>query len=188
MENVEIVEDISNLPRIFDIDTTGVIEAIDELPWSNALARRTQHYGYEYGYNSKKVTPTTNIPVKLIELLDRIRAVSKTDDFAGYFADVPNEKIQVIVNEYDRDQGISSHKDSDRFGPVVISVSLLAPALMIFRRGTQCVEYQLRPNTAVVLEGEFRTEWTHEISRKKRIGNYTKPADYRRVSVTYRTI
>ena len=34
-----------------------IVSWLDERPWNGALARRTEHYGYEYGYTKKDAIP-----------------------------------------------------------------------------------------------------------------------------------
>lgn len=159
-----------------------LVTYLDEQPWSTKLSRRTQHYGYEYDYKSRK-TPITAAP------------------FAGPLLHVAEHlathglmrPIQCIVNEYTRDQGISAHIDAPIFGPVNASISLLAPAEMIFTRDSQEQRIILMPRSLLVMTGESRTSWKHEIRNTKKLTladgtTYVKPMNYRRISLTFRTL
>lgn len=61
--------------------------------WSNELKRQTMQFGYRYDYQSRKV--------------------EKTDREIPYWlADVVGNKFdQLIVNKYEKGQGISKHTD-----------------------------------------------------------------------------
>lgn len=178
------------LPGLFlypNVITAEVEEKIvrwldTEGKWSNALARRTQHYGYEYGYSSKGVTPTIPITGPLLEVAGWLKSQGTIDP------------TQCIVNEYTRNQGIGAHTDSKVFGPVIVSLSLCGATNMIFKRGTvEQKEICIPPRTLLVMNGPARSEWTHEIPKRTMIyhddGTSMKKSDgYRRISLTYRTI
>lgn len=155
-----------------------IITELDSLPWSNQLKRRTQHYGYIYDYRSrslpKATTPLSPSLLKVAKLL-------------------PFEPTQCIVNEYLRNQGISAHTDSRVFGPIIASVSLLAPCEMIFTSGSRVFTLTLMPRSLLILSGEAREDWKHEIKGNVKVSLpdgtiYHKPEDYRRVSLTFRTL
>ena len=180
-----------------------IVSWLDQQTWSNKLKRRTQHYGYEYDYSSRSVSPkpTTPIhgPIKVVaNWLARTGLITPT---------------QCIVNEYLRDQGISAHTDSNQFGPVVVSISLLQPCNMIFSKGeeklsksratpellwpaqTSRVKHSvtLMPNSMVAMTGEARSVYRHEIPVRKTVtmpdgSTYHKPDGYRRISLTFRTL
>lgn len=161
-------------------DETNALLWLDTQPWSNELARRTQHYGYNYNYKGGPLTVTTplNGPVK--DIGDRLEA------------DGVMTPTQCIVNEYLRDQGIAGHIDSAKFGPAIVSVSLGEDTVMIFERGTEIFECFLPRRSIALLTGEARTSWKHMIKKNATYmgpnGKVVKSKDYRRVSLTYRTI
>src|SRR5688572_27206255 len=107
----------------------ALVQAIEASPWRGDLARRTQHYGYVYDYRARKVDASMYLgplPAWLAALAERI-----TQD--GHCALVPD---QAIINEYQPGQGIADHIDCEPcFGEVVMSLSLLAPVVMDFKRG-----------------------------------------------------
>lgn len=147
---------------------------------SNPKSRRVQQYGYGYGYRSHSLTPGPPMEGPILDLANRMKAT-------GFI-----EPIQCIVNEYYRDQGIAAHIDSKNFGPTVFNVSMGAPAILKFKRDGEVFDCYLPPRSLVVMTGEARYSWTHEISsnltymhKGKKI---TKPLDYRRISLTYREL
>lgn len=100
---------------------------------------------------------------------------------------------QCIVNEYYRHQGIGKHIDAPQFGPVIVSISMGADTNFIFRGpDSTSVTLDIPRRSALILRDEARYLYTHEIPLKT---HYTsqgqrieKPLDYRRVSLTFRTL
>lgn len=154
-----------------------MISAVDKEPWSTTLKRRTQHYGYEYNYKSKN-------------------AAQKTRDFPEWSADLTSKLIkdiyprapeQLIVNEYEPGQGISKHTDAGIFDEPIASLSLGSSCVMIFRKKEEIKEVLLPRRSLVVMSGESRWSWTHEIPQRKSDtlkGNKLKRT--RRISLTFR--
>ncbi len=154
-------------------EETALLTALDALPWRHEplLKRRVQHYGYVYDYATKQLSLGPPLPNAVDFLLNRLMSRS-------LFYTRPN---QIIVNEYMRKQGLSPHVDNSAlFGPQIATLSLGTSCEMVFRKkGQRKVSLRLPPRSLLVLEGEARHRWTHEI-QKKSIQN-------RRVSVTLRT-
>ena len=176
--------DLSYQEDIIDTDfEKEIVTWLDQQNWSTTLKRRTQQYGYEYNYSSRSTsTPTTPISGPLKVISDWLKDNEVLD------------ATQCIVNEYYQTQGISAHTDSNKFGPVVVSVSLLEPCNMIFTKpGQTLVKMCLMPRSVLILSGESRYEWKHEIKGLKNVtmgdgSVYSKPDTYRRISLTYRTV
>ena len=163
-----------------------IIQELDAREWSTELARRTQHYGYRYDYKKRAATHTPAPPItgslkQIADIFDRMGIMNPE---------------QVIVNEYTRTQGIAAHIDNLGFGPIVISVSLLAPTEFIFTpakgQPVAPVSFEVPRGSVLVMTGESRYDWTHEIPKRVRImvdgQPWTKPNNYRRISLTYRTL
>jgi alkylated DNA repair dioxygenase AlkB len=154
---------------------------IDTQAWSSTLSRRTQHYGYEYVYASKSLGPAQPIPPEL-------------DVYASCLSVLMGKKPdQIIVNEYTRDQHIAAHTDHRRwFGPSVVSISLGAPTDFILTRGERKQTICLLPGDLLLMRGDARDEWKHEVPHSlyyhRKGATCVKPIDYRRVSVTFRTV
>ena len=88
---------------------------------------------------------------------------------AGWFPDAPD---QLIVNEYQPGQGIAAHVDCvPCFGDTIASVSLLSPCAMKFRHlGTgRTSQLILVPESALIMSGQARLDWTHEIPARKSV-------------------
>lgn len=159
------------------------IKWLDSETWSNTLKRRTQQFGYEYNYlNRNAAKPTIPLSGPILKLADYLHDKG-----------IMNPQ-QCIVNEYTQIQGISHHTDSSNFGPVIVSISLLEPCNMKFTHSNK-PEFTLllNPRSVLILSGEARYEWQHEITVGKKTyiaqnGSIrNKLETYRRVSLTYRT-
>jgi len=149
---------------------------INSQPWNTTLARRTQHYGYEYQYGVKELVPAAPIPEIFQRLSERLVE-------QGVLTILPE---QVIVNEYRAGQGISKHVDDKRlFGPEVLSLSLGSDAVMEFENWGEVVPVTLKRRSVARMEGEARYRWTHCIPARKWDGPRKRGL---RVSITFRTI
>lgn len=102
---------------------------------------------------------------------------------------------QCIVNRYLRGEGISAHTDAKSFGPVIVSISLEAPTNMIFTHPSkETISLYLPRRSILILTGEARDTYKHEIPSRvtidlpDRVTKISKPLDYRRISLTYRTL
>lgn len=158
-----------------------LLAAIDAKPWSTALARRTQHYGARYDYKSRKL-------VYDAEPLTSCKAVSTVCTFLNpiFRTITADEKAtigQAINNEYVRKQVITPHTDHKGcFGPVIGTASLGDAMTMIFSRaGYEPYSLRLEPGSVLVLSGEARYEWQHELVAES-------SSTFRRVSITCRLI
>ena len=135
--------------------------------------RRTAHFGWDYGYESWEISPTTAIPSWLFALRERAAALIGAE---------PHALEEVLVTEYPPGAGIGWHRDAPMFGPAVIGVSLGAPCRMRFQRGRgserRTAAVVLEPRSAYVLAGEARSRWQHSIPVTKEL----------RYSITFRTL
>jgi hypothetical protein len=155
-----------------------LVTAIDAEPWDETWDRRRQPYGASYGRGKSDVRP---IPAWGLALVERLR----TEGVGGRRFD------QMLVNEYTPGQGISFHRDYDPFDRTVVSLSLLSPCLMEFRRVSdgRRESMLLEPRSLLILEDEARYEWEHGIARRKsdRWAGAVLPRR-RRLSVTFRML
>ena len=96
------------------------------------------------------------------------------------------------MNEYRPGQGISAHVDCEPcFGPVIASLSLGGSAQMVFRKRSTGERRSviLEPAMLLILSGEARYDWTHEIpARKSDVIDGVRQQRTRRVSLTFRTV
>lgn len=166
----------------------AIVTWIDQQPWNTTLKRRTQHYGYEYNYAGRgnaPLTPTTPLSGPIMVIGQHLASL-------GLFT-APGQPSQCIINEYTRAQGIAAHTDARVFGPTIVSISLLVPTMMIFSCSDQTVRLILPPRSCLVMTGQARTSWRHEIPANVTFPNndgtiYHKANDYRRLSLTYREV
>ena len=154
----------------------GLLEHVTAAPFreirmrGQVALRRTAHYGWDYGYESWKLTPATPVPGWLLPLRQRAAPLIGID--ASAFE-------EVLLTEYPRGSGIGWHRDAPMFGDAVVGVSLLAPCRMRFRReGFETIAVELAPRSAYVLSGPARKLWQHSIPATKDL----------RYSITFRTL
>lgn len=102
---------------------------------------------------------------------------------------------QVIVNYYEPGEGIGAHTDDvNKFGDTIVIFSLLAPIMMHFssvgyRNPQEAFDVLLEPGSCVVMSGESRYQWKHEI--KQRLYDIINGEQVRRaprMSVTFRYV
>lgn len=164
---------------ITENEEENLIRLLDSKPWLTVLKRRVQQYGRSYDYSRKVLGTAPAIPQELKNLGSKIPHFDKEPD-------------QVIVNEYKPGQGILAHTDHYRhFGPVVASISLGHEVPMIFRNDDEEVTVFLPRRSVVILTGDARRVWTHEIParRKDNLPGAERVVERnRRISITYRTV
>ncbi len=158
-----------------------LIKTIDSLPWNQDLSRRVQHYGFAYDYGGRKISSKYlgDLPDFLAELAQNLYE-------EAIFPEIPN---QAIINEYMPGQGITAHIDStESFGSVICSISLLAPCMMSLI-DKQKIDFYLEQRSLLVLSGEARFVYKHQIAQRK-YDNYlgNKIARKRRISITFRNV
>jgi alkylated DNA repair dioxygenase AlkB len=145
-----------------------------EVRMRGVAARRTVvHFGWDYGYESWRVTPTEPLPPGLEPWRERA---------AGLIGLPPAALEQVLIARYPAGAGIGWHRDAPMFGPAVVAISLLAPCVLRFRRGPgrpgPLVRVPVAPRSAYVLSGEARSAWQHSIP----------PVAALRYSLSFRTL
>lgn len=118
---------------------------------------------------------------------------------------------QIIVNEYaGRKQGIGKHVDCDVFGPTITTLTLSDPAVMVLYETKEpegsgaynfrtleetgkTISLLLERRSLLVLKGDSRYFWKHGIPKEDQVelengGLFTKDDQYRRVSISFRSI
>lgn len=153
-----------------------LIDAVERMSWSTVgsgqNSRKVQQYGKNYNYATRTLDDAPDIPEFLIWLLPLV----------AHAWDAP-EPDQIIINKYEAGQGIGAHTDHVRlFGPNIASLSLNSPATMTFwsTEKQDQVDLVLAPRSIVLLQGESRYKWTHEIKPSAR--------SKQRISITFRTV
>ena len=165
-----------------------LIDAIAQLPFARvemrgAVARRrTVHFGWTYGYESRTSEPGAPMPAFLLEVRERAA------DWAGLDA---KELAEALVTEYTAGAPIGWHRDAPMFGEI-IGLSLGAPCRMKFRPyvspkdlgGTSrparktTHQLELQPRSAYLMRGVVRRDYEHSIP----------PVEDLRYSITFRTL
>lgn len=200
-----------------------LVEEIDSREFCTAIHRRQQYYGpiyYHTTHDVKEIQPNNNIaPVEfenqycasfesLSWITERILSLKLPSGHFIFGTDPKNRPNQCLVNEYVRNQGISSHFDDSRaFGDVIVIISLLNPLFMTLKRPRHLRNHcshilsekkiWLERRSIMVLSGDARYRWRHGITKAKRL---TSPSDcaenseiyrgenYRRISLTIRKL
>lgn len=162
-----------------------LLSIIDQSSWCTDLKRRVQHYGYRYDYSARSVDSS----MSLGELPDWGKGLAHRLFTKGY---MPKIADQLIVNEYQSGQGISAHVDCvSCFGPVIVSISLGSLCLMEFNhlKTKNSISILIDPCSLLVLSGDARYKWRHQIrARKSDLYKGKKYVRGRRISLTFRTV
>ncbi|XP_057782353.1 uncharacterized protein LOC131000453 isoform X2 [Salvia miltiorrhiza] len=97
---------------------------------------------------------------------------------------------QLIVNVYQPGEGIAAHVDLMRFEDGIAIVSLESACVMHFTQGSSSVPLLLLPGSLVLMWGEARYLWKHEINRKPgfQIWEAQEIHQKRRTSITLRSL
>jgi alkylated DNA repair protein (DNA oxidative demethylase) len=148
--------------------------AFEEVRMHGRAALRTvRHFGFDYDYEGRALTPGEALPAEL----EWLRA--RCAELAGVS---PEELAQALVSRYPPGAGIGWHRDASMFGPKLVGVSLLSACRMRFQRGKgdarRTYALELAPRSAYVLGGEARSAWQHSIPHTKTL----------RYSITFRTL
>lgn len=155
-----------------------VVEWIDQQPWDHAYSRRRQFYGQSY----RDPSNYTEVPSLFKIFAERLH---KT----GLTLVVPDH---VLINEYLPGQGIAAHVDEmPHPDSQVVTISLLDAYPMEFANIETGMKYEqwLDRRSVAVMSGPSKTDWTHEIIKRKAdvIQGGGRRNRGRRISITYRT-
>ncbi len=162
-----------------------ILQALDQETWLGDLERRVQHYGYRYNYKSRRIDETMRVG----DLPQWLKNIGDKMVRRDIFSIAPD---QVIVNEYQPGQGITSHVDCEPcFGDTVASISLGSGCYMDFTRLSdgRKIPIWLDRRSLVVLKGDSRFHWQHGIAKRKKdiVEGYPIPRT-KRVSLTFRKV
>lgn len=186
----------------------GLLTFLDQQEWRTDLARRVIHYGGTYCLMPPR-TATAEERKRIENTILTAHPMPNQLDFIvsrmighGLYTNA-NRPEYCIVNEYKDRQGISAHVENFRFISPVCAVTLSQGDWMRFHELTKADDGSVRSGKAskaektgrvkdvwmprkslLVMEGEAREKWQHEIVRSKR--GRTAP-DWRRISLTFRT-
>ncbi len=163
-----------------------LLDQIDKHQWLEDLKRHVQHYGFKYDYKARKV----NHDMHIGHLPEWLQTLGQRLHEDGH---MPAEPDQVIVNEYEPGQGISSHIDCEPcFANMIVSLSLGSGCIMDFTNKqdkTKKIPVWLAPRSIIVLKDEARYGWLHGIApRKSDTWAGQTYERQRRVSLTFRKV
>ena len=165
-----------------------LLACIDAAEWSTELQRRVQQYGWYYDYKKRRIDESVRVPA----LPGWARDLGRRLVNDGLMPDLPD---QLIVNEYDGEQGITPHVDHpDDFAEHIATVSLLETWDMRFTLGRteKPFDQPLERRSVAVLTGDARSVWKHEIPKRKNEPRRNRPGKgrwikrSRRISLTFR--
>lgn len=157
-----------------------ILAIIDNSSWNTVLSRRVQHYGWLYDYKKGKI----DFSKKIGPLPPWAEMIAQDLFDANLVPEIPD---QLIVNEYEGNQGIAPHIDcpSCFVGPIV-TISLIESWVMLFHHPSgNTVPRTLARGSAFILDGDSRSVWKHEIPKKI---NESWGRRGRRVSLTFRKV
>jgi DNA oxidative demethylase len=145
--------------------------------------RETAHFGWTYGYYSRRASTGPPLPAFLVPYRDR----------AAHWAGIePDRFVEALVTKYPEGAPIGWHRDAPMFGDVIAGISLGAPCRMKFRpyvspaetggvrRQTRRTTHDidLAPRSGYLIAGVARRDFEHSI-----------PAvAAQRYSITFRTL
>ncbi|XP_010429769.1 PREDICTED: uncharacterized protein P8A3.02c [Camelina sativa] len=141
-----------------------------------------------------------NLPSWAIELSDLIRETVESVDLRLLPSDLLwREPLfdQLIVNLYQPGEGICAHVDLLRFEDGIAIVSLESPCVMRFspaekeEQEEEYVDVLLNPGSLILMSGEARYQWKHEINRKQngfQVWQGEEIDQKRRISITLRKL
>ena len=170
MSNNEIAEvpGLFYFPKYFaDFDC---FQKLQNEIWNLSLERRTIHYGVRYDYPTRKL-------------------VYDAVPFSPWISNLANNLYQLfgvnfnqcIINEYLSNQKISPHIDAKCFGDKIVTISFGSTMTMRMSYNNQKINIPLENGDLILLSGEARHLFKHELLP-------VKNSNFYRVSITFRTI
>ncbi len=185
-----------------------LVQIIDGNDYSNEIHRRQQFYGELYYHTSSdlpSVQPSSEeqqyenaYSMKPMQfLIDKL--------IQANIFDAHHPPTQCLINEYVANQGIKSHyDDSNAFGPIIASISLIDPILFTLKYPkvptNECNDildiqhHLLEPKSLFVMERDARYKWRHSITKAKSFlhpkthDTIHRDSNYRRLSITIRHV
>ncbi|KAJ2998082.1 hypothetical protein HDV02_004907 [Globomyces sp. JEL0801] len=130
-----------------------LMEFLDSQKWNGLgiapnpeLKRRTQQYGYLFSYRYRQIqSDQTQLPEPFLPLLSKFNAHK-------YY--LQNQYNHLVINEYEKNQGIMPHIDAPKiFGATIASLSMLSDCVMTFtEKQDESIEYKVHlPRYSVIV-------------------------------------
>ncbi|KNC52673.1 2OG-Fe(II) oxygenase [Thecamonas trahens ATCC 50062] len=163
---------------------------------SMGTGRRVLHFGHMFDYATESVVPIPDpdcpddvfMPAALAPVVASINALVTPD--GSPLPGGPQAYDQVIVNGYEKSQGIHPHIDRTHcFGPVIAALSLGDDAVLTFLRDTQdgrvVYDVPVPARSLYIMTGDARYAWRHGLDART---NAAVRTGVERVSITWRTV
>jgi alkylated DNA repair dioxygenase AlkB len=155
-----------------------IVAWIDAQVWDHGYARRRQFYGQSY----REPSHYTPVPECFKVLARRLFEQGLTTVIADH----------VLINEYLPGQGIAAHVDEmPHPDSQVVTISMLDnyPMEFVHIADGHKFETWLARRSVAVMSGAAKTDWTHEIVKRKAdvVPGGGRRVRGRRISITYRT-
>jgi len=148
-----------------------ITDQINQTPWVNSQSgRRKQDFGPRVNFKKKKVSVGSfqGLPKYIKHVWERIH-----DQFPEKLGDfLP---VELCNLEYDPERGSSIEPHFDDFwiwGDRLVTINYLSKTLLTLTRPREDIEEDIEicipmnPRSLLILSGEARTKWLHEVKRK----------------------
>ena len=177
-------------------DEKKLLELINGQNWDGTLKRRTQHYNFRYLYVNAKFQDENYLVEPITDWLYDLysKCVVELNSQNAGLEMLEKSKLQVLINEYEKNQGISAHIDDKKiFGDFIITVSLSSHCVMEFslsnkKSNDKKICQLIHPRSLYMLSGPARNDYFHSIPAKENDyelnGILIKPV--KRISITFR--
>lgn len=154
---------------------SGRIDLQELIFQGHKAKRRVKSYGYDYNFDTRKITAGEPVPEQFLFLTERI-----ADKLAVPVRDI----AEMLVTEYPEGSVINWHRDAPPFG-IIAGVSLLSECRFRFRpydktkqSRSSIVSLTVLPRSLYIIKDEARSMWEHSIM----------PVKAQRFSITFRTL
>jgi alkylated DNA repair dioxygenase AlkB len=137
--------------------------------------RRVASFGYDYSFEKRSLSRSTDIPTAYHGLIERVatHAGRKKEDFA-----------ELLITHYPVGAVINWHRDAPPFD-IIAGISLASDCIFRFRphdkmkqTRASIISIPVQRRSLYLIEGEARTDWQHS----------TLPVKSDRYSITLRTL
>ncbi len=181
----------------------GFLNDPSKCTWRTDLSRRTMHFGGTYCLMPPKTNPPSQSKPQILQappMPQELNWLIQRMVDGNVFPDSQRPQY-CIVNEYTGNLGISAHTENFQFGEPVVGLSLLSACPIRFHELTKpydgsvrsgkagkaaktgrVVDVQMPGKSLMVMRGESRWKWQHEIVRSAK----GRGMGWKRVSLTFR--
>lgn len=130
--------------------------------------RKVVHFGLDYAYDSRTLSPTKEAPEEIKFVIDRAAICLKVK---------PKDIREILITYYPVGSQIGWHRDAPLFESL-FGLSLGGHCSFKLRKETTVYNTELEPRSGYIMQGEARWNWQHHIPAVKE----------ERYSITLRTL